>query len=421
MAGRFEFRSPGADAGEAIRAELMRREALQRQAMLDEITRNREVRLKQHDDASLKLTEENIESQKALRASTIAQRDRENAEALTKVLKPKQSINSDTAAVLNKGLPGLVDEAPMTSPDPTPEMLRDPEQTPGVLFSPEVNRTYAGTAKQRDLESTLQDPNTPENVKNYLRTREAAGGEAIPYQLFEDQSTPVVLKRKDSSLHLFGDGKWNPLTGDVPKNARIVNETDEDGNGRSFMIPVTTGQGIYVINGRTGAIVSRFDTKPGEGDKDALTGYRSVLYDLGEIERTFDPAKVGPLMGRYKTIEQAFLGGDPVFNELQQSTQRLHNTIVYLRTGKQMNENEADRILAELVNVKLPPDVYLQRLQGIKNYIAKEYAGRAKLAYSRTTDKEVTDMVTPPADNTNQTGETPEQRKARLRKAAGLP
>lgn len=169
--------------------------------------------------------------------------------------------------------------------------------------------------------------------------------------------------------------------------------SSQDG-ARPYFTPLQTAEGIQSFDTRTGKVAGRLgDFKPGESTQDALTQAQGVQSDIRRLRELANPAVLGPIAGRYKSVEQALLGGDTTTTELYQTAQRLHNTIVYLRTGKQMNESEAGRILAEIPNKNDPPDVFATKLQGIGQYFDQWMTNRSKLAFGRTTGEDITRMT----------------------------
>jgi len=174
----------------------------------------------------------------------------------------------------------------------------------------------------------------------------------------------------------------------LTKRAEIA-ATREAGS-RPYFTPLQTAGGIQSFDTRTGQIAGRLgDFKPTATAEEALTNAQSVQADIKRIRTQFKPELVGPLMGRYNSIEQALVGGNPDITNLYQTAQRLHNTIVYLRTGKQMNESEAARILAELPGKNERPDVFLAKLNNMGSYFDEWMTNRAKLAFGRTTGEDV--------------------------------
>lgn len=171
-------------------------------------------------------------------------------------------------------------------------------------------------------------------------------------------------------------------------------ELSHQDSARPYFTPLQTAEGIQSFDTRTGKVAGRLgDYKPGETAQDVLTNAQGVQKDIERVRNFFRPEFVGPIAGRFGSVEQALLGGNPEMTDLYQTAQRLHNTIVYLRTGKQMNESEAARILAELPTKNLKPDVFIGRLNNMANYFDEWMQNRSKLAFGRTTAGDVDKMT----------------------------
>jgi len=174
----------------------------------------------------------------------------------------------------------------------------------------------------------------------------------------------------------------------LTERAGIAAKTEA--GARPYFTPLQTAEGIQSFDTRTGKVAGRLgDYKPAASAEEALTNAQSVQADIARIRTQFKPELVGPLMGRYNSVEQALVGGNPDITNLYQTSQRLHNTIVYLRTGKQMNESEASRILAELPGKNERPDVFLTKLNNVGTYFDEWMQNRARLAFGRTTTGDV--------------------------------
>lgn len=179
-----------------------------------------------------------------------------------------------------------------------------------------------------------------------------------------------------------------------------------EAEARPYFTPLQTAEGIQSFDTRTGKISGRLgDFKPAASAEEALTNAQGVQADIQRVRQYFRPEFVGPLAGRYGSVEQALLGGNPAMTDLYQTAQRLHNTIVYLRTGKQMNESEASRILAEIPQKNDKPDVFIAKLNNMGNYFDEWFRNRSQFAFGRHTTEDVNRMTgAPPVQSAAPTG-----------------
>ena len=106
--------------------------------------------------------------------------------------------------------------------------------------------------------------------------------------------------------------------------------------------------------------------------------YQTMLDSIQGVREAIkkSPDVIGPVAGRVNTLKQVF-GQDPEgFTELQTRVQQVINTLVYLRTGKQMNEHEALRMEKELTNVNQPLSVFQTRLDEAERLMTAAFKNR---------------------------------------------
>lgn len=402
--GRFDFVSPGAAAGDALRKLMVEREAQQRQDMLDRIALDREARLKEHDAASLANTQANTASLIAQRNATDADRTRTNNEqAADKVIRSHrmdEDVNDSEYATATK-VPGLegyfkptVTQGAQTGEDANGVPQYDVKQGHKFAGSPEERKAaetrqkvdqalmaHPDLRKDPDL-SMLMDIASANDKWEPVMNAIAKRVEQTTTTLFRTDPARKVLERFDE-----GTGQWVSHVGPIPKDHQILQEpANANGNGgRTYA--VYGGDGVHIINSATGAEVRRYDNKLGETAQKDIVNTESLLNDIGELEKVYNPAWVGPLKGRYNTMALALVGeGDSQgLSDMSQILATLNNTIINLRTGAQMSEPEAQRIMKEVPNMNLPPDVFVARLNGVKRKMSDFLQRRADIGYGRRT------------------------------------
>ena len=395
----FDFTSPGANATSALFDFLQKRELANRQAMMDDITRQREKRLTKHDDATLARLNEDSEYVRAQRGVQTQAAEQKSVMDLLEQAGAGGAVAPELSTRAKAiGLGGELSETgPMQGP------LQEGEtRAPGVI-------AFRGTPKQREeaekkqsLDAYLANPDVPANIKAFIQAQASSGDSGLPYQLFEGEKTkPIVRVSHDRrGLEIFQAGAWQPVTGEVPKDAQLVIEpaANDGQGGRPYFIPLQTAQGILSFDSRTGTTVGRIgDLKPGETAQKEISNAQTISTVIKQTLDTLDPAKVGPIIGRYKTAEQMLTGGDPAFTAFSAAVSTLQNTVINLRTGAQMSEPEAARILNEIANVNLPPATFIAKSKQAQKYFEEWLKNRAKGAYGRTTTADVDAMVNPAA------------------------
>jgi hypothetical protein len=416
--GRFDIQAPGAMAGDAISKYFADLEQRRRQQMQDQLALDREKRLATHDTEQSELAREQLASLKDLRkqqGDAAAQKSVTDALTLTGIgggVSPEMAQKAQAA-----GLGGMVaPAAPANQEVVTPETDPTKQQGiyPGIIASsaPSVGNSAPatagfsrGTAAERKTaedkakrEAYLKTLDPASAQAKFLKAQDATGDTSLPYQMFQDRQGRLFVRdgqNKGQLLVQDESGQFRPAgPNDKPfdKNLgdQLVNDDPTNsGGGKSFVIPVQTGNGVIVLDGRTGQPISRYDLKPGDTAQENMTRAKMVLYDIGQIENSFTPDRVGPLMGRYKTMQLALVGeaGDAGLADMQSTISTLQNTVINLRTGAQMSEPEAQRIMKEIPSMNLPPDVFMARLRQAKQYFAEYLNTRSTMAYGRGTVK----------------------------------
>ena len=284
----------------------------------------------------------------------------------------------------------------------TQELIRDavagldalPEPTRAAKW-PEIRRNLVGRGLVRPEElPEAYDSSSWQAIRGY-------GQAAItPYQT-EALGIRRETAKATAASTKTDDERMAEQARETARHNRVMeSKPPATGAERSpYFIPVQTGEGIIPFNTRTGAYVepNRKDLRPSATAEVDLTRAQSTLYQIKEIRNLFTPERAGPLKGRYKTMQLALVGelGDRGLADFQSATATLGNTVIQLRTGAQMSEQEAQRILKEIPNMNLPPDVFLARLGRAEDYFQEWYRNRAKLAFGRTTKGDVDVMVAP--------------------------
>lgn len=369
-----EFYNPGAAATGALFDFLKGREIEKRQAMLDQLAvdesrlaGDREGRLREQHAGQMDLQREQLALTRLQRDQQAQTADLDRASKVS-AQTPIGPVDEGTAAVLKRGLPGVVDSTlGSTQRQGDPQSVgMTTRETPGVLW-------HKGTAQRQAQEAFMADPTTTEAQRAFLRAREAAGGENLPAQLFQEPPTQALFRASADrrTVERMGpDGQWVPHQGDIPKDAHWLQEpTGADGGstGAPYYLPIQTAQGILPFNARTGEFIDegRRDLKPGAEAGERIARGVSSINQMNNLEEMFNPEWVGPLAGRYATTQLAIAGerGEKGLGEMAAQIASLKNAFIKDITGAQMSEPEALRIMQELPDINNPPDVFLARLR----------------------------------------------------------
>jgi hypothetical protein len=345
------FASPWAAAGSAIFDYLADREASQRQEMLDAIVAKREERLLESTAAGIEnqraqtaLAQESARSLQDQRAATTADNRLKTVLTRANTMAPNTDLDETSAGEFEGvGLGHLIRrQAPVEAPAiVAPGYEADaPQASPGIL-------QFAGLP---------QAPAPPEK----LEVREVGG---------------FLYERQPS-------GEWKKVAEGRPPQPGSGGGAN---GGTPYFMPVSTAQGVVPFNARTGQFQdeNRRDLKPGETAQKELVNAESVLTRMNSIEQRFNPDWVGPLAGRVASMATAVSDqfGQEGLAALQAEVAGLQNTVIQLRTGAQMSEQEAARIMTEIPNMNLPPGAFMEKLGAARKYFEDWYRRRSDVAY----------------------------------------
>lgn len=359
----FDFASPGATAYDSIIQALAARQAQERQARLDALQEEniRSLMKDRDEDRKVQMArykQEGIEKDAAQKE--------QRADRLTRELQPLQSISKSTAGVLKGTDRG---DLVQTNPDLAfpgflqPNVDMNPGEQPGDV--------YKGTSAQQH--QLAQEEQAGENMR-------AANARAA------ESAKPSIVREYEYYVNEMTKAGQKPKSFEEYQTEDANRKASANSGGTPYFTPLQTDEGYRAFDnrsGKVGDVVAGF--RPGEAAQKAITDAQSILYTIGEIEQEFKPERVGPLKGRYNTMQLALVGelGDEGLANLQSDVARLKNTVINLRTGAQMSEPEAQRILKEVPDFNLPPDVFMSRLSNAKNYFKNWMRDRVKNATGR--------------------------------------
>lgn len=203
----------------------------------------------------------------------------------------------------------------------------------------------------------------------------------------------------------MGDGvyQWNPETQRYDIYAGESKAKPEQGRDN---VVLSTPEGYVIVNKLTGEKVSTGLNKPLTG------GMIDTEQQLGTLKGTFDkvkslysPGYTGPIQGRTGRLASVTTGNEPNRATFLSAMQDINNAIVYLKSGKQINEQEYKRLRSAMPNVDLADTDFKARMVEFDrtlNSIAEERAkakkgwGAATTPSPQTPSQDVTPFSTPP-------------------------
>jgi hypothetical protein len=132
-----------------------------------------------------------------------------------------------------------------------------------------------------------------------------------------------------------------------------------------FFTVAQTAEGFVPINSRTGA--------PGEptGLSKTLPSEQIVAQQqigtlketMSEMKKNYKPDYVGPVAGRAGSVAEKTIGIEPQRAKFNSQVAQLQNSLIYLMSGKQINEAEYERLKKQIPDINLPQGVFEARMQ----------------------------------------------------------
>lgn len=197
------------------------------------------------------------------------------------------------------------------------------------------------------------------NAKAALMRAEAEKPGSYSLQASSDDGKSLLLLNNHT-----GETKAvpNPLGSLAPKTGK----KEADGG---YIIPrgldPETGRPVYSMSKKLGLFYD--DGKPFKGSPSGLTlkplpadqiqkemDFASLKFSLDRVKGSYNPDYVGPFDARFGKGKQYFDStADPAAADFYGNLADLRNQLLYLRSGKQINEQEYKRLLAALPNENL--------------------------------------------------------------------
>jgi hypothetical protein len=125
-----------------------------------------------------------------------------------------------------------------------------------------------------------------------------------------------------------------------------------------------TSEGYAPGNVRAGTVgAPTGKAKPLTGEMITAEQQISTLKDtLDQAKKLYKPDWVGPVVGRTAGVLEQTVGIDPKRSAFNAQVAQMKNTLVYLMSGKQINEQEYERLRAQLPDINLPPKNFQARM-----------------------------------------------------------
>lgn len=184
-----------------------------------------------------------------------------------------------------------------------------------------------------------------------------------------DPQKALELIRSPNSTELFKYyGELESIKRENPQDKRIPiweQKIKNISQGLPFFSFPVTAEGIVPMNARTG----KSGTATGLGKP--LTGemitqesqLATIRSSLDQVKNLYNPSYVGFVEGRWGSVKENTIGVDNEQALFYSSLEDIKNSLIYLKSGKQINESEYKRLLAQLPDRKLPDNVFESRMK----------------------------------------------------------
>lgn len=464
----IEYTNPLAAISDGLRAALLAREEEQRRKEADQMARDREARLKDHDVAQLEVARANAASLEEQRRSSSEARATQRAATVSKQMVPGVIVDDPTFKVLDEGGLGSTVDDTGQSVVATAQDLGADGQPVGPVDTQNVGpRTYLGTQDQQEearkvaqLQKMYDEATDPDQK---LALGFALGGKATPTELIKDQNQTqdvfwaspdkkLILKRNPAT------NQFEPYTGEVKKGSQFLQAPQPPSNVtisqfspdaiRTYMALVQSGAVQPTITRANAPLMNKVLTGiAGQGD-DAITdltgakaSYTADSASLTQTTKQLDAIKAYEGLAHRNidtlktTLPKLVDTGLPILNAPVRKVLQMTGSVDVARfqTALRPVQAEVARILNGSSNLTgvvsvhaqneienmLPPDYNIEQLMGALDVLDRDM--KARSTELGDLKKDIQGRLRRPPTGGGKTpavvapgNETPEQRRKRL-------
>jgi hypothetical protein len=166
-------------------------------------------------------------------------------------------------------------------------------------------------------------------------------------------------------LKIWGDPKMN-------KGLKEEYQSLAQGKAPQIINYIPTSEGIVPMPGRSLPPGTQLGKPTNYGKpipSDQLTQGQQIntlTETLSKVESSYKPEYVGPITGRMAGVYEKTIGVPKEQAAFNSNLAQTKNSLVYLLSGKQINEQEYNRLLEQLPSKELPPAVFESRMVEFK-------------------------------------------------------
>lgn len=147
-----------------------------------------------------------------------------------------------------------------------------------------------------------------------------------------------------------------------------------------FFMMGQTSEGFVPMNARTGQVGQSTGLgKPLTSEMIVANQQAGTLQEtLERVKTLYDPNFVGPIAGRAGGIAQKTIGVDPKKAQFYSDLAQIQNTLIYMLSGKQINESEYNRLKEQLPSKELPASTFEARMKTFEATLSSIIENRKK-------------------------------------------
>jgi len=272
------------------------------------------------------------------------------------------------------------------TPTPAPEALvpdaqgADATSIAGTAFTPDI------PSMELSRQATLDSASAERFPKETLF---GSTGKAFEQQTNFDITDPKTGQKRTVKAILMHDGAYHPLTrqkvddlSELP-DAGFKQSISMVGRNPNTNMPVeyNTQTNTYTSGGQlyTGVVFPKLENAPAS-TIDALANYSTSKDTLRLIVNAYQDEKVGPIAGRYATLQEWAGTNTPEAARFMSLVRSYQNSMIKAITGAQMSEPEAVRLLGQMPTFKDNPAAFVSKLQAAAEQADIAMANRLRIA-----------------------------------------
>lgn len=309
------------------------------------ITETKGKKLKQQQEIAE--IERKLAAQELLAKTVEGKPEMERKKLSLQPLAPKRAIGPETAT----------GQVPMEPESPEYKKGMESVQSEQSKRNLLATGVRAGLSPEKAIEGLYPDTgkgSTFEQQSNFSIVDPATG----------QQKTVKGIQKSDGVYHPVTGQKVNDLS-ELPMSGYKVS-TNVVGRDPNTSLPIEYNDQTrqYTSNGQvyTGVIFPKLENAPASFQK-SVQDYKTAKDQLVMITDSYADKLVGPIAGRFKTVEEWAGTNDPDAARFMSLVRTFQNNMIKAITGAQMSEPEAKRILGQLPTFKDNPAAFASKLQ----------------------------------------------------------